>query len=556
MEPWLTRERSNRSDERGLRQVLESLPATTDREVLSAAARCLGDPSPSVCEAAVSALAKCGNSVAAEVAAESLWADEAAQREYALEALVQLGPASVETLIRLLQESDRDIRKYAADALGRIGDPSALHPLVAALDDEDVNVAVAAAEAIGLIRAPEAVPALSRAFARGHPWLKIAALSSLGSIGTSEAVQAICAVPRESAQPMLLTAAATAAGRAGNADRSRALTFLTSLLAEPHPMVAESALTALGELLRLGGCPDLSDEDYQGIDGASRAALASPSPQQRASALTCLGVTGWLDPEGSAALAASSLREDPEASVRLAALQALAAMGKENTIDLVALAGSTAEDASVRLLALRLLAQTGGGNDQKAEAELSSIVETEWEPVLRVAALHVLVKRGAATSAALGVGLLCQEEVPNEEAAMKELSGWPLEDLVPLLQLGLADTQPKVRQRILTAILPMERAAEISGSQAVRAILHRVLTDTDRRLRLHVIRLAAAHPGPWALEILRRACDDPDRRVRGLALQILRDTSSPLEARTALAETWPAQNGQAAIPRGFDQCSS
>ena len=41
------------------------------------------------------------------------------------------------------------MRQAAAAALGKIGDPRAVHPLVDALDDREANVRQAAAEALG-----------------------------------------------------------------------------------------------------------------------------------------------------------------------------------------------------------------------------------------------------------------------------------------------------------------------------------------------------------------------------------------------------------------------
>ena len=40
-------------------------------------------------------------------------------------------------MIAALKDSDGDVRLNAADALGKIGDPSALEPLIAALKDLD-----------------------------------------------------------------------------------------------------------------------------------------------------------------------------------------------------------------------------------------------------------------------------------------------------------------------------------------------------------------------------------------------------------------------------------
>jgi bilin biosynthesis protein len=62
---------------------------------------------------------------------------------------VRIGAPAVPALIQALGDSDRDVRRAAAEALGKLGDPQAVSPLIQALGDRSENVRRAAAEALG-----------------------------------------------------------------------------------------------------------------------------------------------------------------------------------------------------------------------------------------------------------------------------------------------------------------------------------------------------------------------------------------------------------------------
>ncbi len=69
----------------------------------------------------------------------------------ASEALVQIGPASVEPLIVALTDDDPDVQMRAARSLGDLGDKRALEPLKRTLKDKNPDVRDAAGKAIDKI---------------------------------------------------------------------------------------------------------------------------------------------------------------------------------------------------------------------------------------------------------------------------------------------------------------------------------------------------------------------------------------------------------------------
>lgn len=66
----------------------------------------------------------------------------------------------IPALVECLNDSDADLRIYAALALGERQDPRATEPLIAALEDPNANVRYHAIDALGHLRSPEAVEPL------------------------------------------------------------------------------------------------------------------------------------------------------------------------------------------------------------------------------------------------------------------------------------------------------------------------------------------------------------------------------------------------------------
>ena len=70
------------------------------------------------------------------------------------EALGKIGRPAVEPLIAALKDRNSDVRRYAAWALGEIGDARVVVPLIGALKDEDPWVREEATGALWLITEP------------------------------------------------------------------------------------------------------------------------------------------------------------------------------------------------------------------------------------------------------------------------------------------------------------------------------------------------------------------------------------------------------------------
>ncbi len=90
----------------------------------------------------------------------------------------------VEGLIKALKYKDADVRWEAAMALGKIGDERAVEPLIQALrEDKDVPVRALASGALGMIRDKRAVEPLIQALINEDMDVRKLAAEALGKIG-------------------------------------------------------------------------------------------------------------------------------------------------------------------------------------------------------------------------------------------------------------------------------------------------------------------------------------------------------------------------------------
>ena len=180
-------------DDNSRRYAAEDLGDLGDKQAIPALIKALEDSVIAVREAAVDALIAIGGKEVSEQVVSLLYSEDAWLRNYATEILEELGTAAVETVRALCSSSSSDIRKFAADILGKIGEVSeleAFEEITKLLDDENINVAAAAAEALGRIGDPAAIPILADHLNR-HPWLQCNVIHAISQIGGHSAREVI-----------------------------------------------------------------------------------------------------------------------------------------------------------------------------------------------------------------------------------------------------------------------------------------------------------------------------------------------------------------------------
>lgn len=157
---------------------LESMPGPGTRASL---ARALRDNDQGVRDAAANALRNLGGEETAHLVVEYITDPNIVLRNLAGAILIRLGSTAVPALLLYLKHHDQDVRKFAVDLLGAIREPHTADAVIPLLEDVDSNVVVSAAEALGNIGNPTALPALMKTYRR-HDYARAVVLEAIGKI--------------------------------------------------------------------------------------------------------------------------------------------------------------------------------------------------------------------------------------------------------------------------------------------------------------------------------------------------------------------------------------
>lgn len=137
-------------------------------------------------------------------------------------------------LLRKLQSESAEIRSYAAEALGSVGDVHAVAPLIDALTDSSTTVRRFAISSLGHLRDERAVAVLIPFLQDAESDMRCAAVVALGELGLSEErvsnppVQVVEALINSitDTDNAVCSAAVVALGRIGNPQAIAALNAL------------------------------------------------------------------------------------------------------------------------------------------------------------------------------------------------------------------------------------------------------------------------------------------------------------------------------------------
>lgn len=254
-------------------------------------------------------------------------------------------------LLDALRHDDASLRQAAVEALGRVGDSTALEALLAALGEADPALSQAAAQSVRQVldrlADPAAIPALDPALEHPDPAIRRAALDALGRLGGVDALTPLAAALDDSQLEVRQAAATRLAQVVQGFEQAGDLPALQAALAHANPQVRGQAATAFS---RLGGdaaleslLPALQDDDPY-----VRQAVVSALGELGEPALEALGELFIEDPglrtfAGEALgklglLAVPRLEEALQSSdpaLRLAAIDALGQAGDETTLPLL-----------------------------------------------------------------------------------------------------------------------------------------------------------------------------------------------------------------------------
>jgi HEAT repeat protein len=204
------------------RRAAEDLAEVKGFTPIAALAAALRDENKGVRDSALRSLSRIGSENVARAAVEYIADENIVTRNLAAELLLKLREQSVGALLPYLFDVNQDVRKFAVDILGLIGNEKTVAHIIPLLDDPDENVVVSAAEALGNIRSPLAVLHLIRLFKLSDNAKAIVA-EALGKIGDESGGDFLlkyfsAVIQNQEADPLVLYAVIDSIGFVGSED--------------------------------------------------------------------------------------------------------------------------------------------------------------------------------------------------------------------------------------------------------------------------------------------------------------------------------------------------
>jgi HEAT repeat protein len=458
------------------RHAAETLASAGGLAAVTALAAALQDESKGVRDAAFRSLCSVGGINVARAIVEYIGDEDIVVRNLAAELLIKLGTVSIPAILPHLHDRSQDIRKFAVDILGLIGDPGPASEMEPLLSDPDENVVVSTVEALGNMKAGAAIQALCETYDRS-PLSRGVVAEALGKIGDPASTEFLVhrlqeAVGAEVQDPVVLFTLIEALGIVGT-ER------ISPVLLQSMGRLKGRLRSALLHALVL-------------IAGRSDRRLDFP-PEFRADFLEAL--------------------RDPEPEVRLSAARVLMTLpGFDISTALMRAFGSSAELDGLLLKCL----------PSRTDAFAAALQHLEQHRARSVKGIIVLLGR-----------LTFDLTRSIMKSAVTEMQIRQLERTFILIADRWSTADEETRAAIVDLLF------RIDGDNAVE-FLDAIMNDPDPWLRVHVIEIIAAIADPRAPEFIARFLQDDDVMVRDVAIRILEARGYPhLAAGQEAEETLP-----------------
>ncbi|MGH7701820.1 MAG: HEAT repeat domain-containing protein, partial [Gemmatimonadales bacterium] len=381
---------------------------------------------------------------------------------------------AIPSLVNLLGDVSLPVRQAAAEALGALGDATAVPPLIRAFKDASPDLRDVISQAVAQLQV-DALPSLLDTLLQEHDVpSRLGMVRTLAQIRTVEASRLLEELWRDE-DPRVRVAVAEALGRRGEA---RAPELLGAGLADPNEEVRATVVDALVRLHR--------PEFGVGFLGLLQ---RDPAPVVRERAALAVGL--FAVPGGEVALLRACQPDQP-LNVRAAAVLAIGAYDQESIVARVVemadeeplrvlLRERLREDAEYRLIGLRLR--------EARHVELRALGASTREEMEQFLAEGM---RGA----------LNPEERIRLVAGLRAFQG--NRGRAALLQVVRSDPSPEVRAAALTAVGGMLDLDEL------RLTATRALADPHTAVRRAAVALFTRIAPDQALPILVRMLDVDD----------------------------------------------
>ncbi|MDP6380223.1 MAG: HEAT repeat domain-containing protein, partial [Phycisphaerae bacterium] len=201
----------------------------------------LKDENAEVRQAAVEGLAMLGADAIEPLIMEALHEKDPIVMEVIAKAFVRIGTPAVEALLEALADDNWQVRRAAAEALGRIGDTRATKPLVNIMEVKDNNVRPVAIQALGRIKEAGAAGAVVEVLGDQLQDVSTGAFVGMGEGAIAPLLEAV----QKHESRRVRRGAAEVLGVIGN---PAAVDALVGALKDEHLRVRKSAVLALALL--------------------------------------------------------------------------------------------------------------------------------------------------------------------------------------------------------------------------------------------------------------------------------------------------------------------
>ena len=442
---------------------------------------------------------------------------------------------------------DPELADMARYALEGIADPRADAALRRALARATGTRLIGVLNSIGAKRDRAAVDQIAPHLQSSSAEVTAAAISALGKIASPEAESALTAADeflRTKFDPDLSIALLACAGeRLLSGETAAAGSLYQRLLKRSaHTAVRSAALRGLAESSG-DRAAELLIEVLHGEDSLLRSTaiallpgFASPE-QQLGAALQILNHGGEMDkiqmltsltrrsPDPALQELSVLASADSSASVRIAALRALAVHGDVNSVDLL-LSRAVDGDADERETALESLSLLSGAEvNQQLLNGLS-----DSGPEIKVALIRSLAQRHAGTAIPALLAEAGQNSGRVRIESMKALAeiGGPdqIENMIALLRTAQSDQERETAAAGIAAL-----AAKLDNEeQRPGAVLASLAEEKAVPSRAYMLRALGKIGQDKALPILKKGLNDRDAEIRMAAIRALSDwpDSTPL----------------------------
>ncbi len=363
-------------------------------------------------------------------------------RRKAAEALGNIGSdKAIESLEIALNDSDDDVRRKAAEALGKIGSEKAIKSLVAVLNEPFVWIWVrrSAVEALGNIGSDQAIESLEKALNDPDKWIRRNAVEALGNIGSDQAIDSL-ATALDNSDENTRRKAAEALGNIGS---EKAIKSLVKAVNDSGWRVREVATEVLVNIASEKAIESL-EIALNDSDGRVRFYVAA--------------VLGKIGSEKAIESLEKALN-DSSGWVRERAANVLGSIGSEKAIESLEIALNDS-DKYVRRSAANALGNIGS---EKAIESLE-IALNDSDDDVRERAAEALGKIGSEKAIESLVAVLNDSDSWVRRKAANALGNIGSEKVINSLQLALNDSVMGVRESAAKAL------GKIGSKKAIKSL--------------------------------------------------------------------------------------